>query len=778
MMIPFLKQEDLILDNSRQIIPGAKIEVFDPVSNNYVDIYTYDGSNERYTVATNPVYLNLQSRPEYTYFAKQLVLCRLYKYIGNFSDPRVDDDTNNWQFIREWNGAFQQDTVKNDTIVIGLAGLKEANTELGAVNVVGYWNEYDCEARTYVWDANCVQTPDNGYIVKNDSIDTGRWILKFDGEYLPSTYYGVYPGHEANVNALLTYVDTVGSDQTKTAPGVYFVPGHYKNTTWLNTSKKILLDADTQFDYGISCSWIDVKGTPSNWIGDIMPYNSSCPVHSSWYRTAKAFFVCDSRQKYCDGHNWDNNSIDSDVANTDVTFYTNSDNYLNVATGDYRLTFKRCTVVGDSGFLYRDSRCRFIDMHFTDKYYFNSVINPDNVEFLNSDGMRCVFDADEFDNLNNLAKTAYKCGITELDLKGHNAQVIDATEYMTVKNGTINELTIGKSTEVGQYTLKNVQIGNTLTFNGQVLSIVNSSVRLNSFSNLNSLFVSDNSTVRNGWTLNRGEVRCVDSTWSMDTTNDVTLTFDKSIISSTVNTRNVAFYHSHVTNGANINVYPLTIASPSSHYAFQIVAENSVFDSDIAFVPDDLYDIYWNVKITNNTFNGAQGLTCPYWVDVTTSKRTIAEYTTSGVVHSVDYAGNRGNCPKDRYTGQIDCSLTEWANWNPSWMRGKSNSSENYKVSYRTFPRLFLVENSKAIASPIFTRADDCGFGMLLGTNTNMATVSLINLSEMIADSQDSDFIAWRDANGYTPENVNDYFMRCRGLAEDAFNTSNMYYFW
>ena len=49
MMIPFLKQEDLILDNNRQIIPGAKIEVFDPVSNTHVNIYTYDGSNERYT---------------------------------------------------------------------------------------------------------------------------------------------------------------------------------------------------------------------------------------------------------------------------------------------------------------------------------------------------------------------------------------------------------------------------------------------------------------------------------------------------------------------------------------------------------------------------------------------------------------------------------------------------------------------------------------------------------------------------------------------------------
>ena len=125
MYIPFLNQSDLILDNNRQIIPGGKIEVFDPVSNTPVDIFTYDGSN-----------LNLQSRPEYTYFCDRLVLCRLYKYIGNFSDPRVDDDTNNWMFIREWNGAFNESSAINDTIIYGIESLAEANTDLGSVTAV------------------------------------------------------------------------------------------------------------------------------------------------------------------------------------------------------------------------------------------------------------------------------------------------------------------------------------------------------------------------------------------------------------------------------------------------------------------------------------------------------------------------------------------------------------------------------------------------------------------------------------------------------------------
>ena len=98
MFIPFISQKDRILDNNGQIIPGAKIEVFDPDSNNHIDIFTYDGSNDRYIIAPNPVYLNGNSSPEHTYYAKQLVLCRLYKYIGAFSDPRVDDDTANWLF--------------------------------------------------------------------------------------------------------------------------------------------------------------------------------------------------------------------------------------------------------------------------------------------------------------------------------------------------------------------------------------------------------------------------------------------------------------------------------------------------------------------------------------------------------------------------------------------------------------------------------------------------------------------------------------------------------
>ena len=364
MMIPFLKQEDLVVDSNRCIIPGAKIEVFDPVSNTHVNIYTYDGSNERYIVAPNPVYLNLQSRPEYTYFTDRLVLCRLYKYIGNFSDPRVDDDTNNWKFVREWNGAFQQDGIKNDTIIYGIEALTEANTELGSVTVVGYWNDKDCEARTYVWDPACTQTPDNGYIVKANDIDTGRWILKFDGEWLPSTYYGVYPGRTANVNALLTYVATVGTSQIPTAPGVYFQKGTYGNlNSNLTTNKKVLLDADTQFtrqNFLFTVQDVNVIGNATHYICDFkFAPNFGKEAHSSWFKTINGFLTCSAQHLVWDKTDYFTDKQISGIPTLQkqkLTFYKAFD--YTYADSAY-LTINGCEIEGQNVFRFTDDYVKF-----------------------------------------------------------------------------------------------------------------------------------------------------------------------------------------------------------------------------------------------------------------------------------------------------------------------------------------------------------------------------------------------------------------------------------
>ena len=765
--IPVINQNERFLDIDGEPLVRGKVEVLDPVSNNPLTIWTY--SDDEYTVEANPVILDVEGRVPYTTFCDRIVYIRVYKYLGlnEWNQPM-------YEFVRDYY-AGQNENTESREYVIGISALKNLDPSANSsVNVLGYYTAYDCGMRTYVWDENCTLDQDGGYIIGSNVSDSGRWILSFDGMYIPSSYYGVYPGSISNMNALATYVDEIKGK--KTAPGIYFIPGHYQNTAWFNTTKKLLISANTKFDAGLDCSWVDVKGKPTTWIGDIMPSDSSCPVHSCWYKNARSWWSCASRQKYCDGKNWTNNQIISNIGNTSVTFYTDGSGALNTDTGSYYLVFNMCRVVGPGSFLQRDSKCRFVNMPFSDRYYLNHAIYPENIEFTNLSGQECTFDADDFINVANMANVAYKNGVTELDLKGRSASTIDATEYTSVKNGTINTLTFGKNDST-QETLKNVTVSNSLVYNGKSLNLLNSTVRLSSFPNLNSIYVNDNSTVRSGWTLNRGLISCNDSTWQMDTSKDVTASFNDSVITSTVRSKWIAIYNSRISSGV-IQVYPYTESSPSSHYEFKCILENNTFDTDVAFVPDGLNNIYWNVKITNNSFNGSQGLTCPYWVDITTAKRAIAAYTTSGVVHHVDYAGNRGNCPKDRFTGQLWCSLTPWVTWNPAWMRGKTNPQVQYKVFTKFFPRFFLIENDYAIASPHFTRADDWGFGMLMGTDTNMATCSLVNLSEMLVDSIDSDFIADMAERGFTPENTNDYFKRAPGLASSEFATNKMYYFW
>lgn len=366
--IPFISQDDLILDNQQKRLVGGKIEVLDPISNNPVDIFVYDGSNDNYIVATNPIYLDVNSRPEHTYFSTQLVLCRLYKYIGNFSDPMIDDDTNNWEFVREWNGSFHENDQKNDTIIYGFNSIKDANPDLGSITVVGYWNNFDCEARTYVWDANCVQTPDNGYIVKANGIDTGRWILKFDGEWLPSTYYGVYPGRTANINALLSYVSTVGTNQVPTAPGVYFQKGVYSNlSSNLTTSKKVLLDADTQFtkqNFLFTVQDVNVIGNATHYICDFKfaPYNenySNTVAHSSWFRTIDAFIGCSAQHLIWDKMDYFTNkqiSINQTLYKQKLSFYKTLD--YTYADSAY-LSINECEIEGQNIFRFTDDFVNF-----------------------------------------------------------------------------------------------------------------------------------------------------------------------------------------------------------------------------------------------------------------------------------------------------------------------------------------------------------------------------------------------------------------------------------
>lgn len=655
MYISFLNQDDLILDNNNQIIPGAKIEVYDPVSNTPVDVYVYDGSNDKYIITTNPVYLNGQSRPEHTYFAKQIVLCRLYKYIGNFSDPRVDDDTNNWLFIREWNGAFTQDTVKNDTIIFGIESLKTANTELGSVTVVGYYNDHDCEARNYYWDANCTQTPDNGYIVKSNDKDTGRWILKFDGEYLPSTYYGVYPGSEANINALLTYVDAVGTASTKTAPGVYFVRGNYTaSSVALTTAKKVLIDNDSSFTRASITSSSDITvigGETNHFITDLYGVKTA---HSSWYKSLQGFLDSGAKELIFDeSNNFTQASVmTKNTTLSNVHLVNNTNMYAKwMGFNNFTLTLDRC-IVDDHLFYPSTSRIFFQNMLVTDRYFFAPTVQNIDISYINSDDFN--FYLCNFDNAEIYLKWMYQKGNTDIDMEGRIVSDIDFAPSLTgLHNCRFNTLTLNDSSktvflENCQGVLRSINSANLIIYNSRLTLDTNLALAQGGILNIKDSDITGTGDIQAGadFAMMIEHSTLEPSITCPNVTNTNAQPYDVIVKGSIIGVAELKKLEMTNSKAGSVKIYGAL--DGTSGLIGNVTLENNVID-DFGFFTVTGFEstinncTFVNTRIVNNTFNNS--FTCPFYI--TDSEGKKYEFISSTGAHNWLYRGNNGHCPID-----------------------------------------------------------------------------------------------------------------------------------
>lgn len=662
---PIIKQNDVF-------VAGGKIEVLDPVSTNFIDVYVYNATNDSYTIVNNPIYVNGEGRSEQTYFVKQLAYLRLYKYLGEFSDPRTDDESANWQFIRDWYNSIDLETGSGENLdVSGLYGLQDADTSLGTVDVVGYWTTDDCEKRTYIWDETCTAQPDAGYVVQSNSTEVGRWILLFDGEYLPSTYYGVYPGHQENMNALLTYPSVVGSNELRTAPGVYFVKGNYTaSTVTLVTEKKLLIDADTYFsNEQIQCNHVSVVGSSTHAIGDFYVVDSSCTVHSGWFKHPENFLTCGSKDLYIDAnHYFETNTLNYPVTITNAIIH--GTNRLPISYGtNGRITINNCVILGNNIFNSSDL-ITFQHMEFRDDWF----TSPQNVDFYTKVFVRTM-------SMNRLMLSNFQSevayvnamganGETRIDLAGRRIanfvcpvsvveiyNVVCTGQMGITKTGTVNVvLNNVKCNDVvctcQQLTVEN---GSNVRFGSEpsVLSFVgnNSTITGGSF------FTSHNQYIFTKCTVNVSFKRATDNT-----TDESILQFEDCIIS-----QNCIIEAKHLimrdctTNNNTIKIYPFK--DSSNVYHLNVHLEGNIFDniSPIEFTKfdmingsydEDCYDCVLNWKIVNNTFNDNQGgLKCRYW-----QNRVGAYYTRTFVkwgsnIHTIKYYGNTGSCPRENAYG-------------------------------------------------------------------------------------------------------------------------------
>lgn len=747
MYYPIVSQKDIFVDNQKKVIANGKIEFFDPVSLNRIDTFTYnEEADDGFVIAENPIYLNGYGRPQQTYFTKQLTFCRLYKYIGNFSDPRLDDDTNNWGFVREWLGNTVDENISKSTQVFTIDNIKDIDPNAnGYVYVVGYRTADDCEGRVYVWDPTSNDAEDGGYVISSNVSTSGRWILKFDGEYLPSSYYGVYPGNEANMNALMNYAQEVGTVRRKTAPGVYFIPGNYNITrTSIVTYKKLLIDANTQFSSpDITCSDAKVIGTPSQPITDIYfqtgnNSNADTVAYSSWYRSVSGFWKSGAKTLVMSRkQNFTNRTISFNI-NVNSTTVRNPENvYFSglTYTNNAWLRFNNCIFEGERMFDPVTEHVTFGNMEFTDRYFRNygdgKLVFTDTmadytanvcfIKLVNNDLPYC--NIQHFREPANYVRAMSIMNQASIDLEGKTVNGENFKAFDVIKNGILTDAEIGVNDQ-RTTTLQDCEVTGAVV-NAQNLFFEGTKGSLKTFPKLKQLVLSKNSTISdfddNGlypFNLKDCIVKCYDSTWNWSTNladDNVTkhaemLFVNSRITNTTLDIKDIDVQNCTIVN-ANINVYPYY---EDGHFRYKLRIRDSFVNNEnpITFEIKDpqvkvteaegyCQDIIFEqLSLLNNVFVGNnEGVKCTYWAVSDWRTLHIAEYVhnDSTVRHNIDCKGNEGNIPAghDNYyymgTYYREGDPTAWYDWETDWADEHQPVNTSYKIAF-VKRRLFMVQ--------------------------------------------------------------------------------------
>ena len=649
--IPVINQSTLFEDMNREALVQGKIEILDPVSSNQLTIWSY--SDDEYSVMENPVILDIEGRVTQTVFCDRIVYCRVYKYEG------LDENRHPiYSFVRDFYAGENENSESRD-YVEGIEAMKDLDPAVNSsVNVIGYYNSSDCGLRTYVWDPNSTLDPDGGYVIKSDVSDTGRWLLNFDGEYIPSSYYGVYPGSEANINALASYVGVINGK--KTAPGIYFIPGNYTFVTNFATTKKVMVDANTSFACTyFDCDSVDVKGQPTSPIADFIFNSGSQVAHSSWFRTLKIFWYCGADTLIIDNtNNFTNSVIDSEVSISNKTIMGTS-RISATYSGSGKLHLTQCKIVGNKIFNTSD-KVTFSNMTFRDEWF----SQPANIDFVNNVSVRSTsMDIIELSNFSS--ETAYVNAIsangeTRLNMQGRYMSSLtipaSVTEVLNVNCGTLicNIPSANISMTNVKATSANITC-NLLTMDDSVVTFANEP-------NITTVGQFRNSTI-NGYTWSNAKAysftNCtVGINFNMATDNDSSagsLVFTNCVFDSGkyMNVKHITM-RDCVTNNLTMKIYPLKVSGV--YYMNAILTGNTFVNTNpiefTKFADDNCYEVVVNWDIQNNVFSGnSSGIECRYWQNRTGSnwdKVFIAPDDRSVIV----YKGNTGACPNESTKGE------------------------------------------------------------------------------------------------------------------------------
>ena len=666
--IPVINQNERFLDLNEQPLVNGKVEILDPVSNNFLTIWSY--SDDEYTVMTNPARLDIEGRVTQTIFCDRIVYVRVYKYLG-----RDENNHEIFEFIRDFY-AGENENSESREYVVGIEDLKDLDPSVNSsVNVLGYFNAFDCPMRQYVWDPNCTQDPDNGYIIASDVSSTGRWVLVFSGEYLPSSYYGVYPGHVANINALTSYPEKVGTHLIPTAPGIWFVPGEYAVDTNINTAKRVLLDANTMFDCQyFYCGNLTVKGEPQNYICDFDFRDPEQEAHSSWFRTMAGYLTCGAKKFIFDERdNFVNKTITANYVLQDKIIEGQTRLPVTYSGDNARITFNNCAINAERIFNSTD-KLNFAYADIKDNWWNNpAAVDWNSNVYARTTSLNRI-QLDNFTNVTAYVNAKVADGATFVDLAGREiANLTFSGSLIELRNAYVTgNLNISKSG--ADIYLKHVVCGNVYCSCRYIIIEDNCDITFGSEPYCSAMWATNSKVYGTSFWINHNkQIICKNCevgfglNWAQD--ND----FDHSYLEFTncIFQENNSYYVKNivmkqcVTTNNTIKIYPHKV--DTTYYLGSVVLENNLFNNNnpVEFTKvdiidgrsqDDVYECVVDWKIVGNNFQGnTEGLRCRYW-----QHRAGSNYNKTFIAWSNDnnivYSGNIGYCPKDTAKDSVEAN--------------------------------------------------------------------------------------------------------------------------
>lgn len=293
--LPF---EQFFDDQGRPLVAG-RVTVYKHDSDIPADLFTLEG--DIYASAENPFRTDNDGRIPTVWFEAAVVDVKV---------ERLLDDHVNFELVDTFQAGFDYPRAGNSSVVYSMSELKNTDPEVGIVQVVGYNNDHDCPPRFFIWDEHCEDNPDGGVIVESDLGDEGRWILLYDDELLPCSFYGIVPGEEeANIGAFLNYPDRIGTYKIRTPLMPRFLGGTYSSDTVFQTSRSIYFDRGARFPSAQIVCRSAVIPENDNYIADFIFTDSKAVAHSSWFKTLVLFYTCGADTLYLDSTNYFVNSV-------------------------------------------------------------------------------------------------------------------------------------------------------------------------------------------------------------------------------------------------------------------------------------------------------------------------------------------------------------------------------------------------------------------------------------------------------------------------------------